>query len=131
MGLAAGRYSGTNLPDLYLTPHALHSVFGPIGPALHCGVSSESQCKHFLFTVAVEKSFFFTGFGCGSGGGGAATAMGSNSEDELERIGRRDDHETFAARDRLLRILPRAGVPVAELGADTVPEDDDLTPEMR
>ena len=25
----AGLYSGNNLPDLNLTPHALHSVFGP------------------------------------------------------------------------------------------------------
>lgn len=49
VGLAAGRYSGTNLPDLYLTPHALHNVFGPMGPILHCGVVSVPQCPHLLF----------------------------------------------------------------------------------
>jgi len=32
--LAAGRYFGKSLPDLYRTPQALQSVFGPIGPAL-------------------------------------------------------------------------------------------------
>lgn len=48
VGLLAGRYSGTNLPDLNLTPQALHNVFGPNGPARHCGVFSAPQCKHFL-----------------------------------------------------------------------------------
>lgn len=47
VGLAAGRYSGTSRPDLYLTPQALHSVFGPIGPVRHCGVFSDAQCVHF------------------------------------------------------------------------------------
>lgn len=49
VGLAAGRYSGNRRPDRYRTPHALHRVFGPIGPSLHCGVSVTSQCVHFLF----------------------------------------------------------------------------------
>jgi len=48
VGLAAGRYSGKSRPDLYRTPQALQSVFGPIGPALHCGVLVISQCMHFL-----------------------------------------------------------------------------------
>lgn len=48
VGLAAGRYSGKSRPDLYRTPQALQRVFGPIGPALHCGVFVISQCKHFL-----------------------------------------------------------------------------------
>lgn len=48
VGLAAGRYSGKSLPDLYRTPQALQRVFGPIGPALHCGVLVISQCIHFL-----------------------------------------------------------------------------------
>lgn len=46
VGLAAGRYSGTSRPDLNLTPHALHSVFGPSGPVRHCGVFSDAQCVH-------------------------------------------------------------------------------------
>lgn len=48
-GLAAGRYSGSNLPVLYLTPQALHSVFGPRGPILHCGVLSIWQWVQILF----------------------------------------------------------------------------------
>ena len=48
VGLAAGRYSGKRRPDLYRTPQALHSVLGPIGPSLHCGVFVTSQCMHFL-----------------------------------------------------------------------------------
>uniref|UniRef100_A0A7N0V891 Uncharacterized protein n=1 Tax=Kalanchoe fedtschenkoi TaxID=63787 RepID=A0A7N0V891_KALFE len=47
VGLEAGRYSGTSRPDLYRTPQALHSVFGPIGPVRHCGVLSVWQCRHF------------------------------------------------------------------------------------
>lgn len=46
VGLFAGRYSGSSRPDLYRTPQALHSVFGPMGPARHCGVLSDWQCKH-------------------------------------------------------------------------------------
>lgn len=38
VGLHAGRYSGSRRPDLYRTPHALHRVFAPSGPARHCGV---------------------------------------------------------------------------------------------
>lgn len=52
VGLAAGRYSGKRRPDLYRTPHALHSVFGPIGPSLHCGVLVTAQCMHFLVSPA-------------------------------------------------------------------------------
>ena len=48
VGLAAGRYSGKSLPDLYRTPQALQRVFDPIGPALHCGVLVISQCIRFL-----------------------------------------------------------------------------------
>lgn len=48
MGLAAGRYSGSSRPERYRTPQALHSVFGPNGPSLHCGVLVTSQCVHFL-----------------------------------------------------------------------------------
>lgn len=47
VGLEAGRYSGTSRPDLYRTPQALQSVFGPIGPVRHCGVFSAAQCRHF------------------------------------------------------------------------------------
>lgn len=50
VGLAAGMYSGTSCPDLYHTPHALHSVFGPNGPSLHCGVFSDVQCAHRRLT---------------------------------------------------------------------------------
>ncbi|PON61179.1 hypothetical protein PanWU01x14_147690 [Parasponia andersonii] len=46
VGLAAGRYSGTSRPDLYLTPQALQSVLGPIGPVRHWGVFSDAQCVH-------------------------------------------------------------------------------------
>lgn len=48
VGLLAGRYSGTRRPDLYRTPQALQRVFGPIGPARHCGVCSAWQCRHLL-----------------------------------------------------------------------------------
>lgn len=37
-GLPAGRYSGKSRPDLNRTPHALHKVLAPSGPARHCGV---------------------------------------------------------------------------------------------
>lgn len=58
VGLAAGRYSGKSLPDLYRTPQALQSVFGPIGPARHCGVLVISQCIHFL-TDCDDGKFWF------------------------------------------------------------------------
>ena len=57
VGLAAGRYSGKRRPDLYRTPHALQSVFGPIGPSLHCGVSVTSQCEHFFVTTGCGEEF--------------------------------------------------------------------------
>lgn len=66
VGLAAGRYSGTRRPDLYLTPQALQSVFGPNGPVLHCGVLSVAQWRHFLPSLLlllgtwwILLSFFF------------------------------------------------------------------------
>lgn len=69
VGLAAGRYSGTSLPDLYLTPQALHSVFGPNGPVLHCGVLSVAQWRHFLLSppplmpiLVFSQPSFFLGF---------------------------------------------------------------------
>lgn len=69
VGLAAGRYSGTSLPDLYLTPQALHSVFGPIGPVLHCGVLYVAQWRHFLTSppplmaiLVFSQPSFFLGF---------------------------------------------------------------------
>lgn len=34
----------TSFPFLYRTPHALHKVFGPSGPARHNGVSVFRQC---------------------------------------------------------------------------------------
>lgn len=52
VGLAAGRYSGNSLPDLNRTPQALQRLFGPIGPALHCGVLVIWQCMHFLTDCA-------------------------------------------------------------------------------
>lgn len=58
VGLAAGRYSGNRRPDRYRTPHALHRVFGPNGPSLHCGVFVASQWVHFLITAArCEEAF--------------------------------------------------------------------------
>lgn len=43
---------GVSLPALYLTPHALHKVFCPAGPALHWGVLVAPQCTHLLATFA-------------------------------------------------------------------------------
>lgn len=63
VGLLAGLYSGTSRPDLNRTPQALHSVLGPSGPALHCGVFSAWQCWHFrpigslLSTLVVRLAF--------------------------------------------------------------------------
>lgn len=91
MGLAAGRYSGTSRPDLYRTPHALHSVFGPIGPVLHCGVFSDAQWRHFRPGVSVGSLFF----------DGAVLGF---EEGETRR--RREDQSHGGARERLLRALP-------------------------
>lgn len=65
VGLAAGRYSGNNRPDLYRTPHALHRDFGPMGPALHWGVFVISQCMHFRTACCVggSSSRFSSRFG--------------------------------------------------------------------
>ncbi|GER52665.1 peptide chain release factor 1 [Striga asiatica] len=87
VGLAAGRYSGTSRPDLYRTPHALHRVFGPIGPVLHCGVFSDAQWRH-LRPGASAGSLLLAG-----------AALG-------ERTKRREDQSQGAARERLLRALP-------------------------
>eukprot|EP01018_Ginkgo_biloba_P020580 Gb_13386 [translate_table: standard] len=46
VGLKAGLYSGRSLPDLNLTPQALHRVLGPSGPVLHCGVFWTKQWLH-------------------------------------------------------------------------------------
>lgn len=93
VGLAAGRYSGTNRPDLKRTPHALHNVFGPIGPLRHCGVLSDPQCKHLRTelskpSVRLDDVVFVWLF----------------SDDFTRR--RRDDQSQGAARERLLRTLP-------------------------
>lgn len=48
VGLFAGLYSGNSLPLLNFTPQALQSVLGAIGPILHIGVSSLSQCLHLF-----------------------------------------------------------------------------------
>jgi hypothetical protein len=80
VGLPLGRYSGSSLPCLYRTPHALHSVPRPVGPSRHCGVSVEPQCTQLLFLFgffAFAFVFVFGDAGCGGGGGGAgAGAVG-------------------------------------------------------
>ena len=113
VGLEAGLYSGTNQPDLYLTPHALQSVFGPMGLVRHCGVLSVAQCRHFLpsleplslfsfFLAAAALTVFFPGF-AGVG------MMMSGSEDDVvgERTRRREVQLHGAPRDRLLRVFGR------------------------
>lgn len=77
VGLAAGLYSGTSRPDLYLTPHALHSVFGPMGPVRHCGVLSVAQCRHFRPSPPSPLSLFL---GAGFFGGATATATAVSEE---------------------------------------------------
>lgn len=107
MGLAAGRYSGTSRPDLYRTPHALHNVFGPIGPVLHCGVFSEAQWRHFRpGVVSVASLFNFDG------------AVLGFVEGELERRRRREDQSQGAARDRLLRALPGTETSEGKIGGE-------------
>lgn len=66
VGLAAGRYSGKSLPDLYRTPQALQRVFGPMGPALHCGVLVISQCIHFLTDCEDAELWFPASIGAAS-----------------------------------------------------------------
>lgn len=67
VGLQAGRYSGKSRPDLNLTPHALHSVFEPMGPARHCGVFVTPQWLHLRGCAAPPPPpsppflFFFAG----------------------------------------------------------------------
>lgn len=139
VGLAAGRYSGTSLPDLYLTPHALQRVFGPMGPVRHCGVLSVAQWRHFrpspllpmpaATAAAAAASFFF----------GAAVffpeldvVMSDSEDDEMagavvavlstegERDTKRRDVQLHgaAARERLLRAL--AGTAAAISGLKVV-----------
>lgn len=112
MGLEAGRYSGTSRPDLYRTPHALHNVFGPIGPVLHCGVVSDAQWRHFRPGVSVGsrrlndvvfKSLVFELILILLLVGGAGRGA---------RRRRREDQSQGAARERLLRALP--GTPTSE-----------------
>ena len=105
VGLAAGRYSGTSRPDLNRTPHALHSVFGPMGPVRHCGVFSEAQWRHFLPGVSAASLFL----------GGAVLEEEVGSEGERRR--RREDQSQGAARERLLRALPGTDTSVMKIGA--------------
>ena len=83
-----GRYSGSSLPCLYRTPHALHSVARPFGPSLHCGVSDDPQCWHLFPLFAGHGAegaslldrllfFFFEGFlGRCTDGGASGSQMG-------------------------------------------------------
>lgn len=59
VGLSAGLYSGQSLPDLNRTPHALHKVFGPTGPVLHCGVLFVPQWLHLRWNTTAVSCFFF------------------------------------------------------------------------
>jgi hypothetical protein len=104
VGLAAGLYSGTSRPDLYLTPHALHSVFGPNGPVRHWGVLSVAQWRHLRPSPPSVVSLFL---GEGFFGG----AMASEWEDVVvvvvvgERTRRREVQLHGGPRDRLLQAL--------------------------
>lgn len=106
VGLAAGRYSGTNRPDLYRTPQALQSVLGPIGPVRHWGVFSAWQCKHFRPEESpLGASFFFDEDDFGG--------LGSAGE---RRWRRRVVQSQGAVRDRLLRALQGSGVSAGKRG---------------
>lgn len=122
VGLAAGRYSGTSRPDLYLTPQALQSVFGPIGPVRHCGVLSVAQCKHFLpspFPSSPLSFFFepqaFTLFLPCSGGGSGPVGIISGSDVDSGGLSTRSREAQLhgAARDLLLRAF--AGTAISGL----------------
>jgi hypothetical protein len=114
VGLAAGLYSGTSRPDLYLTPQALHRVFGPIGPVRHCGVLSVSQCRHLRppdggASANTGTSFFFS---CLTGfftriGLAELESVGS----EMLRLRTCDDFQLLGPEhlDRLLRALLGGG----------------------
>lgn len=69
--LAAGaRCSGSEPTALRRTPQALQSVLLPIGPDLHCGVSTASQFRHLL---ALFAALLPASSSPGSTGGGGAT----------------------------------------------------------
>jgi hypothetical protein len=158
VGLAAGLYSGTSRPDLYRTPHALHSVLGPMGPVLHCGVLSVSQCTHRRPSAGAgagaAASFFFDGGGFLARNACCAEMPDSEGEMAMDAAGaggeagvggsttNRDDQLPGAARDRLLRAFAGTGrnIPdcVAEAaeatptgaGADTFTAAGENPPEM-
>jgi len=119
VGLAAGLYSGTSRPDLYLTPQALHSVFGPMGPVRHCGVLSVAQWRHLRPSPPLPSplSFFlgvaFAGFFVPEWVETGETT--SVSEDDVvgDRTRRRDAQLHGGPRDLLLRAL--AGTDTSEL----------------
>lgn len=133
VGLQAGLYSGSNRPDLNRTPHALHSVLAPIGPALHCGVFWTPQWLHRrggccccrswqLKTDSADRFLCFLGTG-----GFSDEATGSSSsapenhglegpEEEEEEVEHEDDEDDEPSdqsltpfRFRLLRALAGTG----------------------
>lgn len=123
VGLAAGRYSATSRPDLYRTPQALQSVFGPNGPVRHCGVFSEAQCRHFLPGVSLFSLFLY-GAVFVARGIIAALAVSVEqllSEDDVagERWRRREDQSQGAVRERLLRALPGTDTSERNAGGET------------
>lgn len=126
VGLAAGRYSGTSRPDLKRTPHALQSVFGPMGPVRHCGVFSAAQWRHFrpeesepeFELPPIPPSFFLHVVVLG----GLMVSLG------VMRWRRRVDQSPGAARERLLRAFPGRGVSEWKSGAFWfVSEDEDVS----
>lgn len=91
VGLQAGLYSGSNLPDLYRTPHALHRVLAPIGPALHCGVFWTPQWLHFRWGCSCcsspEKTDSADLFLCFLGNGGLSDVTTGSSSSAPENHG--------------------------------------------
>lgn len=127
VGLEAGRYSGTNLPDLYLTPHALHSVFGPKGPVRHCGVLSEAQCRHFRPGVSTLSRFFDGALVDLAVGVVRVVLLAETlllSDDDVagdKSSWRREDQSQGAARERLLRAFPGTEVSAGKAGGELAP----------
>ena len=124
VGLQAGLYSGNNRPDLKRTPHALHSVFAPKGPALHCGVFWTPQWLHRRvcdWTSNDENCFFFfcllTAFS--SRNSEAESHRGlewpeeeeevAELEEELVNDGERENHKLTPVLGRLVLILTGRG----------------------